>query len=178
MRLFMRAIDGFSRACGVVAACLIVLLITLMMYDVVMRYVFGAPTLWGYDVNTFLMGSAFILSIAYALATDSHVRVDLLHGPGRPWLRTWVDLIGFTVLLLPIAAWIASGLWNYWLEAWRSGETSGSSAWNPVIWPFRLILFVGFLAFTLQILAEVIKCFRAVRRGAAEAPAPAGHDIT
>jgi TRAP-type mannitol/chloroaromatic compound transport system permease small subunit len=166
VRALVRAIDGFSRACGVVAACLVLLLIVLMMYDVVMRYAFDAPTLWGYDVNTFLMGSSFILSVAYALSCDAHVRVDLLHPPDRPAVKAWVDLAGFTLVLLPIAAWITSALWHYWLEAWRTGETSGSSAWNPVIWPFRFILFLGFLAFTIQIVAEILKRVDALRRGA------------
>jgi TRAP-type mannitol/chloroaromatic compound transport system permease small subunit len=176
MTLLLRGIDGFSRACGAVAAVLIVLLIVLMMYDVIMRYVFGAPTLWGYDVNTYLMGASFILSVGYALSRDAHVRVDILHSPAHPERRDWVDLVGFTLLLLPIAAWITSGLWNYWREAYLSGETSGTSAWNQVIWPFRLILFLGFLAFTLQIVAEIIKTSRRLRDGTAERPAHAEHD--
>jgi TRAP-type mannitol/chloroaromatic compound transport system permease small subunit len=157
MRRFVRAIDRVSGACGVVAAFLVIVLIVLMLYDVVLRYGFNAPTLWGFDVNTWLMGSAFVLSIAYALAHDAHVRVDLLYTPAtRPRLR-YVDLIGFTLILLPASAWITYGLWHYFFEAYRSGERSGSSAWNPVLWPFRLILFIGFVAFTLQILAEIIK---------------------
>jgi TRAP-type mannitol/chloroaromatic compound transport system permease small subunit len=179
MRSVIRTIDAVSRACGALAACLVVLLIVLMMYDVIMRYVFGSPTLWGYDTNTFLMGASFILSVAYALSRDSHVRVDLLLPPDRPWLKTWVDLVGFTLLLLPIAAWITSGLWHYWLDAWRSGETSGSSAWNPVIWPFRLVLFLGFLAFTIQIVAEILKRIVVLREGALpEDAAPVEHDTT
>jgi TRAP-type mannitol/chloroaromatic compound transport system permease small subunit len=165
MGRLVRAIDMASRACGVVAAALVILLIVLMLYDVLMRYVFAAPTLWGYDTNTFLMGAAFVLSVGYALSCDAHVRVDILHPPDRPMVKVWVDVFGF-LLLLPVAAWITSGLWHYWVEAWRSGETSGSSAWNPVIWPFRCVLFVGFLAFTLQIAAELVKRLAALRGGA------------
>jgi TRAP-type mannitol/chloroaromatic compound transport system permease small subunit len=157
MRNLVRAIDRLSGACGVVAAVLVIVLIIRMLYDVVLRYGFNAPTLWGFDVNTWLMGAAFILSIGYALSHDAHVRVDLLYTPQtRPRLR-YVDVIGFTLILLPASAWITWGLWHYFFEAYRTGERSGSSAWNPVLWPFRLILFVGFLAFTLQILAEIIK---------------------
>jgi TRAP-type mannitol/chloroaromatic compound transport system permease small subunit len=157
MRTFVRSIDRLSGACGVIAAVLVIVLIVLMLYDVVLRYVFNAPTLWGYDINTWLMGAAFILSIGYALSHDAHVRVDLLYTPQtRPRLR-YVDVIGFTLILLPASAWITWGLWHYFFEAYRTGERSGTSAWNPVLWPFRLILFLGFLAFTLQILAEIIK---------------------
>ena len=34
---------------------------------------------------------------------------------------------------------------------------SGISAWNPRVWPFRLLVFLGFAAFTLQIVAQIIK---------------------
>jgi TRAP-type mannitol/chloroaromatic compound transport system permease small subunit len=163
MRSLVRAIDAFSRACGVLAALLVVALIVLMLYDVMMRYVFNAPTLWGYDVNTFLMGAAFILSVGYALSLDAHVRVDLLYGPDSRHLLHWVDLAGFVLILLPACAWITLGLWNYFAESFHTGERSGTSAWNPVLWPFRLILCIGFLALTVQIIAEIIKRIYAIR---------------
>ena len=162
MKFLVRAIDAFSRLCGVLAALLVVVLIVLMLYDVIARYVFGAPTLWGYDVNTFLMGSAFILSVGYALSLDSHVRVDLLYGPESRHRLDWVDLVGFALFMLPASAWITNGLFHYFADAYRTGERSGTSAWNPVLWPFRFILFLGFLALTVQLVAEVIKRLYAV----------------
>ena len=79
MKSFVRAVDGLNRLCGAFAAVLVVALIVLMLYDVGMRYIFNAPTAWGFDINTWLMGAAFILSVGYALSFDSHVRVDLLY---------------------------------------------------------------------------------------------------
>ena len=79
MRAMVRAIDGLSRLFGAVAALLVIALVVLMLYDVLLRYAFNAPTTWGNDMNTWLMGASFILSIAYAMSTDSHVRVDLLY---------------------------------------------------------------------------------------------------
>jgi TRAP-type mannitol/chloroaromatic compound transport system permease small subunit len=38
-----------------------------------------------------------------------------------------------------------------------SGEHSGQSAWNPYIWPFKLVFFVAFVLLVLQIFAEIIK---------------------
>lgn len=163
MKSLVRAIDRLSNACGALAAIIVVVLIVLMLYDVMMRYVFNAPTLWGFDVNTFLMGAAFVLSIAYALAHDSHVRVDLLYTPETRWRLPWVDLAGFSFLMLPTSAWITSALWHYFTEAYRTGERSGTSAWNPVLWPFRFILFAGFLMLTLQIVAEIIKRVHAIQ---------------
>ena len=43
------------------------------------------------------------------------------------------------------------------MDAYRTGERSGSGGFNPIVWPFKFILLVGFAIFTLQILAEIIK---------------------
>jgi TRAP-type mannitol/chloroaromatic compound transport system permease small subunit len=176
MKILVRSIDAFSKACGVLAALLVVALIVLMLYDVLMRYVFNAPTLWGYDVNTFLMGAAFVLSVGYALSLDAHVRVDLLYSPATRWRLDWVDLLGFSLVMLPVCAWITLGLWDYFAESYRTGERSGTSAWNPVLWPFRFILFVGFLALTVQVAAEAIKRIYAIRGLPLDAKPEADHE--
>jgi TRAP-type mannitol/chloroaromatic compound transport system permease small subunit len=156
MMVIVRAIERLSRLCGGLAAALVFILVVLMLYDVFMRYVFNAPTLWGFEVSTWTMGAAFILSIGYALATDAHVRVDLLYSRIPRRVLTVVDLIFLPVLLL-IVAWLTWGLWGYFFDAYRTGEKSGGSAWNPKVWPFRLILLIGFAAFTLQIVASILK---------------------
>ena len=153
----VRAIDGLSRLFGAIAALLVIALVVLMLYDVVLRYAFNAPTTWGNDMNTWLMGASFILSIAYAMSTDSHVRVDLLYDErSRPRIR-YFDLIGLTFIILPTVAWVTWGLWDHFQEAYRTGERSGSGGFNPIVWPFKFILLVGFAMFTLQIVAEIVK---------------------
>ncbi len=157
MRGLVRAVDSVSRLFGAVAAALVIVLVVLMLYDVVLRYVFNAPTIWGNDLNTWLMGASFVLSIAYAMSTDSHVRVDLLYDRRtRPRIRI-VDLVGLTAIILPTVAWITLGLFDHFVTAYQSGERSGSGGWNPIVWPFKFILLVGFAIFTLQIVAEIIK---------------------
>ena len=157
MRGFVRAIDGLSRFFGAIAAVLVIVLVALMLYDVVLRYAFNAPTTWGNDMNTWLMGASFVLSIAYAMSTDSHVRVDLLYDERtRPRIR-YFDLIGLSLIILPTVAWVTWGLWGHFMDAYRTGERSGSGGLNPIVWPFKFILLVGFAIFTLQIFAEIIK---------------------
>jgi TRAP-type mannitol/chloroaromatic compound transport system permease small subunit len=157
MRGLVRLVDGVSRAFGAIAAVLVIVLVVLMLYDVMLRYVFNAPTAWGNDLNTWLMGASFVLSIAYAMATDSHVRVDLLYSRRtRPRIRIF-DLVGLVLIILPTVGWLTLGLLDHFLTAYHSGERSGSGGWNPIVWPFKLVLLIGFSIFTLQIVAEIIK---------------------
>jgi TRAP-type mannitol/chloroaromatic compound transport system permease small subunit len=162
MKQLVRAIDALSKFFGRLAALTVVVLAILMLYDVVMRYVFNAPTTWGNDLNAFLMGGAFVMSIAYALSTDSHVRVDLLYTERTRHYLNYVDLIGLTLIILPVVAWITWGLWGYLMEGIRTGERTGSGGWNPVVWPFRVVLVFGFAIFTIQIFAEIVKRIAAI----------------
>jgi TRAP-type mannitol/chloroaromatic compound transport system permease small subunit len=171
MRALVRTMDSVSRFFGAVGAVLVIVLVTLMLYDVVMRYVFNAPTIWGNDVNTWLMGASFVLSIAYAMSTDSHVRVDLLYTDHNRSRMRLVDLIGLTLIVLPTLAWVTWGLAGHFLEAYRIGERTGSGGWNPIVWPFKLIIFVGFALFTLQTVAEILKRAAALLGRPLDAPA-------
>jgi len=170
MRSLVRAVDSLSRFFGAVAALLVIVLVVLMLYDVVLRYVFGAPTIWGNDLNTWLMGASFVLSIAYAMSTDSHVRVDLLYDRRtRPRIR-YFDLIGLTLIVLPTVAFVTWGLYDHFVTAFKSGERSGTGGWNPITWPFKLVMLTGFAIFTLQILAEIIKRIASIAGRPIEAP--------
>jgi len=162
MKQLVRGIDALSKFCGTLSALTVVALVVLMLYDVVLRYAFNAPTTWGNDLNTFLMGGAFVMSIAYALSTDSHVRVDLLYTEHNRHYLNYVDLIGLTLIILPVVAWLTWGLWGYLLEGIRTGERTGSGGWNPVVWPFRVVLVLGFAMFTIQIFAEIMKRIAAI----------------
>jgi TRAP-type mannitol/chloroaromatic compound transport system permease small subunit len=177
MRGLIRTVDGISRFFGAIAAALVIVLVALMLYDVVLRYLFNAPTIWGNDLNTWLMGASFVLSIAYAMATDSHVRVDLLYDQRtRPHIR-YFDLVGLALIILPTVACITVGLFDHFMTAYQTGERSGSGGWNPIVWPFKLILLVGFAIFTLQIVAEIIKRAASLMGKPFEAPVEETSDV-
>ena len=153
-----RGIEAVTRRFGHAGAWIIVLLILTMDYEVLMRYAFNAPTMWAYEIGYMLMGTIFLFTIGFAMIMRSHVRVDFLYSKMSPQGRATVDLIGYLFFLLPIVAWTTYGLGNYLIDAYVIGERSGESAWNPKIWPFRVVFVVGFALFTLQTVAEIFKC--------------------
>lgn len=176
MRGLVRVIDRLSRFFGATAAVLVITLVVLMLYDVVLRYVFNAPTSWGNDLNTFLMGGSFVLSIAYALSTDAHVRVDLLYNERTRPRLAYVDLIGLSLIVLPAVALISWGLLGHLEDGIRTGERTGSGGWNPVVWPFRAVMLIGFLMFTIQIVAEIVKRIAALAGRPFDVPAVVTQD--
>jgi TRAP-type mannitol/chloroaromatic compound transport system permease small subunit len=174
MRALLRFIERISTVSGETTAWLVVPLILATTYDVVARYAFNAPTQWAYEVGYMMMGTHALLGMAYTLREGGHIRIEAFTQKFSQTTKALVDLLGY-LIVLPCLCWIVWSLWNYWIGAFRSGELSGQSAWNPVIWPFRLVFFVAFVLLVLQIAAEMIKAilYLAGRRASYEARAEA-----
>lgn len=153
---FVRFVGGLSLWSGRAAALLVVPLVMAMVYEVISRYVFSAPTLWAFEVSYMMMGAIFMLAISYALQVGQHVNVDFIHDALPKRLVAVIDTLAYLVLT-GFAAWLTFGLFRYATTALRSGEGSGLSAWNPPIWPYRYILALGFGLFALQCLAKAVE---------------------
>ncbi len=166
MNALVRAIERVTGSAGLLIAWVVFPLILASVYEVIARYVFNAPTIWAFELGYMAMGIHALIGAAFALRDRAHIRIDILyiHFPDRT--KAIIDTVGYLVLFMPVVCWVSLGLWDYWVEALVNNEHSGQSAWNPVIWPFRLTFFIGFFLLGLQGLAELIKCvqFLAGRR--------------
>ena len=109
-------------------------------------------------------GALFVLGIAYVSQADGHVRVDLAFANFPIRAQALVNLIGL-LLIAPLVLWLCIGLWDFLARAWQSGERSGESIWNPVVWPARVTYFLGFVLFAMQILADILKALLSLLTG-------------
>ncbi len=157
MHVLVRLIERLSGGFGLLGAIIVAPLILATVYEVFSRYLFNAPTIWAYEIAYMAMGTNFLLGAAVTLRDRGHIRIDLLYARWSPRTQALIDIVGYTCLFLPVAWWVSWGLWKYAYYAFLSGETSGDSAWNPIIWPFRLVFFAGFVSLALQAAAELIK---------------------
>lgn len=175
MQSALRVIERVSGFSGQLTAWLVAPLILATVYDVGARYLFTAPTQWAYEVGYMMMGAHALLGMAYTLREGGHVRIDAFSQRFSQGTKAVIDLIGYIVFLLPCLLWMTWSLWGYWFTSFRTGELSGQSAWNPVIWPFKLVFFVSFVLLVLQIFGEIIKAilYLSGRRGHYEPDGPA-----
>jgi len=157
MGAILRLIERISGLTGSITAWLVVPLILATVYDVGARYLFALPTQWAYEVGYMMMGTHALLGMAYTLRERGHIRIDAFSQSFSQTTKAIIDLVGYVVFVLPCLIWVTWSLWNYWVRALQSHELSGQSAWNPIIWPFKLVFFVAFVLLVLQILAEVLK---------------------
>jgi len=157
MGSLIRAIERLSGISGYMTAWLVAPLIVATVYDVGARYLFNAPTQWAYEVAYMAMGTHALLGMAYTLREGGHIRIDAFSQNFSQGTKAVIDLVGYVVFVLPCLLWMTWSLWSYWRHSYVTNELSGQSAWNPIIWPFKLVFFVAFVLLVLQIFAEIFK---------------------
>ncbi len=160
-----RGLDQVSIWSGRLAAWMIAPMVLSLCYEVVARYVFNAPTIWAYDMTFMLYGSFFMLGAAFTLQRKGHVRTDTFYANWSPRRQAWTDLAGYLLMYLPVAAVFAFVGWGYFLKAFQTSETFVSSAWQPIAWPFKLVMPLTGLLLMVQGLSEMLKCCFTIRHG-------------
>ncbi|MCC7272970.1 MAG: TRAP transporter small permease subunit [Alphaproteobacteria bacterium] len=148
---------------GHAAAAAILVLIVAICWEVVARYVFNAPTIWAHEIGYMLTGAGFLLGMSWTLRSDGHIRVDLLATLIGRRGQALIDLLGYALFILPVTLWLSWTLGAIAVEAWRRGEHSGQSAWNPLIWPFRALVCLGVALLALQVVASIVRAACALR---------------
>ena len=161
----VRAIDWFTDTTGTWVAWLNVPLVLAVGYEVVSRYVFGAPTIWSFDVTYMLYGTIFMLGAAYALHKGAHIRTDFLFEKWSIRTRGLIDSIAYIVFFFPsLVVFLAVG-WEEGWYAFQIGETSEQTPWRPILWPFKMVIPLTCLLLLIQGISETIKSVCAARTG-------------
>ncbi len=165
------AVDRLSRFCGYAMMVVFLILVSDMMYEVVSRRVFNAPTLWAYDVAYMSNAAIFLVAAGYALLNNEHIRIDFLSTRMPARAQDWANAVVYTFLLLP-ALWLAGSeaVASAWI-AFVTDELEPSSPWKPVIWPYYTALALGLVVFALQ---AIVQCVRHVLSALGRGPTPLG----
>jgi len=102
IKRILRAIDTLNERVASISSWLVAFLIVVILYEVVSRYVFNAPTQWGFGSLRMLGSAIVVLGWAYAQLLDSHIRVDFIYTRLSPRKRALVNVIGTALFFFPL----------------------------------------------------------------------------
>ncbi|MFM2422936.1 MAG: hypothetical protein RL291_1466 [Pseudomonadota bacterium] len=108
------------------------------------------------ELQWYMFAYMVMLGAAYTLKKNEHVRVDLVYGNVSENTQNWIDVLGCIFFLLPMCVLMVYITWPWFIEAWRTGESS-SNAGGLLRWPVKLALPVGFALLFVQGISELIK---------------------
>jgi len=125
------AIDRIAMFIGRVTMLLIAIVVCVMMYEVILRYVFERPTLWANEMSLWLAGFVFILAGFYAMQQRSHIRIYLLYDMFPRAMQRICDTVS-TVLIVGFAFFLVYGGYGEAKAKMLRWETFGTAFDHPI----------------------------------------------
>ena len=158
-------IDKWSKRIGNVVCWITMPLMIAMVYEVLARKLFLAPTMWAYDMSRFLYGALFMLGAGYALSRGVHIRADFLYRNFKVKTQGLIDFWLYLLFYFPGLLFFFYMTTGFVLESIKRGERGMDTAWMPYMWPIKACLWFGILFLLIQGISEVLKSYYAAKKG-------------
>lgn len=165
MTRILHFIDSLSAWTGRAFAWCIVVLTFSTCYEVFVRYVLNHPTVWAFDMSIQMYGALFMMSGAYALSQDAHVRGDVIYRLLPKKVQASVDLTLYILFLAPGAIALVYYGYGFAADSWFYKEVSWSSPSRIQIYFFKTLIPVSGMLVLLQGIAESVRCVQCIRTG-------------
>lgn len=152
LKLITKIIDALGNLCSL----LMLLMITNVFYDVVMRYFFNDVSIGMQELEWHLFAAMFMFGIAYTLKEDAHVRVDIFYDVMSARKKAIINIAGSLLFALPMTLLILYYGYDYTYEAYSIGEGSGDPGGLPHRWIVRSVIPVSSFFLVLSIIHVVL----------------------
>jgi len=165
LKAYINFADQFVVWIGRAFAWGIFILTAAVMYEVIMRYFFNAPTLWAFDFTIQMYGAVFMMGGASAMSTKTHVKADMYYNKLSEKGQAILDLILFICFYAPGVFALTYAGYFYAKKAWIVHETSWNSpAQIQIYFSKSLIPIAGLLLLIIGI-SEIFRCIICIKTG-------------
>jgi len=154
MKVLINAINKVNYLVGLLMGLFVLVLMFNVMYEVIARYFFNAPTIWSMESNQYLFCAMSILAGGYCLLKDGHVRVDILYQNFSPKRKAIVEWCTYPFIIIFCGLLVWSGGQETW-DSFVGGRVSDTVLAVP-LWPIWLTVPLGGLLLALQVVVRLI----------------------
>lgn len=156
LNAIIKGIDFLVEKQGQLTSFLIVPLLFIVLYEVLMRYAFNAPTVWGFEATAFAYGLHYMLGLSYMEHAEGHVRVDIITSRFPKKVQAIIMIAGYLLIFMPVFVLMTWGAMEFAHTATVTNELN-STSWAPRIWPYKIIMALSFLLLVVQGLSTMLK---------------------
>lgn len=160
LRQLEHVIGKLSGAFGWLAGWLCILMIGVVFYDVIARYVFQGGSIAMQEMEWHLFAAVFLLGAAYTMREDANVRVDVFYARMHPRQKAMIDIFGTVFFVIPMCSLILYSSYDFVTYAYQIREVSGDPGGLPYRFAFNALLPLGYSLVLLQSLAVISRNVR------------------
>jgi TRAP-type mannitol/chloroaromatic compound transport system permease small subunit len=153
MKRLLKIIDSISDWSGRLFSYLLWPGVAVLVYEVVARYVFNAPTIWAHGTTQRIFAVYYFICGAYISLNRSHITMDIIYERFSPRKKAILDIIGFIFFF----AFCGVLLWYGSRYAWVStiNLEPDNTPFRAPLYPIKMMIPVGALLIILQELANL-----------------------
>jgi len=155
LKRFIRTIDAINDWVGRFLSYFLFAFFVLLFIEVILRYFFNSPTVWANELAQMLFGAYAILGGGYILLTGSHVNVDIVYTHFSAKTRAAVDIVTSVLFFLFCGMLLVYGGSLAWDSLSRFEHSQ--SAWNPPLYPAKLMIPIAAALLILQGVTKLIR---------------------
>lgn len=157
MKTVLTAFDRIVHAISFVAACLagavLLAVFVAIQYEVVMRYIFNAPTFWTNEVSSFAIAWVGFLGAGYVLRIGRQLEIDIvtmrISDTARRWFGTITDAIAAV-----FCGYVTYLGYNF-VNISKLMQASSATELDVPLWIPYMAVPIGFGILTLELLARL-----------------------
>lgn len=150
-------LEWFVRWIGYSAGVTLALLIILVVYDALMRYIFQSGSIALQELEWHLFDVVIMLGIAYTLQRASHVRVDIFYDNYSDKTRHIVNILGILFFILPFSILIIYVSLDFVLLSFEQMEASAAPGGLSYRYLVKALMPLAFVLLILQSLSDIYK---------------------
>ena len=134
-------LDDIGLYVGKLFSFLLYFVMVIIVYELISRWLFNAPTEWVHEASTMLYGVFFILGGGFTFIKGEHVRMDVFYSRLSPKGKAVADIATFIFFVIYLVVLI----WFGGKSAWHSFEIREHSqtVWGPPVYPSKIVMVVG-----------------------------------
>jgi len=155
IKAYVRYVDALNRTVGTVVLYMIFVMMAVLLFGSISRYVFNASFLWVIEMSQFLMAAYYLLGGGYSLQMESHVRMDVFYERWAPRTQAFWDSLTAFCLVFYLGFLTLGGV-SSTSYAVQYGQKN-YSAWAPLMWPIKMIMTIGIVLMLLQAISIFFK---------------------
>jgi len=155
IKLYVSYVDAVNRVVGYFVMYLALVIMGVLLFASLTRYVLNVPFVWIIEMAQFLMAAYYILGGGYSMQLDAHVRMDVLYERWRPKTRAFMDSLTAFFLVFYLVVMMQGGIASS-MYSLKYNQTN-YSAWAPPMAPIKIIMTVGIALMLLQAISILFK---------------------
>ena len=152
----MKFIDNITKYTAYLTAFILAILVFLIVYDATARYLFSEGSTALQELEWHFFDVVILLSIAYTLRNNAHVRVDIFYEKFSLKTKALINIISFLLFVLPLSFLIIY-IGIYFVEmSYIQHEASSDPGGLKYRWIVKSLMPLAFILLALQALKELV----------------------